>query len=67
MVDLQASLTADSKRVAADNMAMSADPVIDAAGTIVAIRKKSHTGGFYKLVARDRRVSDVIPLAAPGP
>ena len=67
MVDPQASLTADSKRVAADNMAMSADPVIDAARTIVAIRKKRHTGRLYKLVVRDRRVSDVIPPAAPGP
>ena len=60
-------MTADSKRVAANNLAMSADPVIDAARTIVAIRKKRHTGGFYKLVARDRTVSDVIPLAAPDP
>ena len=48
-------------------MGRSADPVIDAARTIAAIRKKRHTGGFYKLVARDRRVSDVIPPAAPGP
>ena len=51
-------MTADSKRVAADNMAMSADPVIDAARTIAAIRKKRHTGRFYKLVTRDRIVSD---------
>ena len=60
-------MTADSKRVAADKIAISADLVVDVARTIVAIRKKRHAGGFYKLVARDRRVSDVIPLAAPGP